>query len=383
MTSAPRVYDLLSYGWMIESESRMRAYAAAIVDAVRPGDRVLDIGSGPGIFALLAAKAGAGEVIAVDPSETVELVEQLARDNAVGEVVKVFRGVSADLVLREKAHVIVSDLRSNLPYYQGHFAAIADARQRLLAKGGRLIPERDRVFAALFESGEVYRAVETPWRSNRLGLDLSAGMRHAPNHVTVARLSGEELLTAPALVSEIDYYAVVEEPVAVDLRVTAKRGGTAHGLAFWFDSDLWGEHGFSNAPGGKETIYGQLAMPFAQPLTLFAGETLEVRFAATPVGGEYVYSWRVKAVRGGGATEVREQSTAFKSPIAKQELQGLGDDHTIAAGESAEIDALCLGRFDGRHSLKAIAKALQADYPQVFASLDQALDHVRRLAARY
>ena len=48
---------------------RVDAFADAIARVVRPGDVVIDAGTGSGVLAVLAARAGAKQVIAVDPVE--------------------------------------------------------------------------------------------------------------------------------------------------------------------------------------------------------------------------------------------------------------------------------------------------------------------------
>ena len=61
---------------------------------------------------------------------------------------------------------MVSDLRGVLPFFQHHIPSIVDARQRLLASGGVLIPCRDTLWATLVEDPELYRPYAEPWLRN-------------------------------------------------------------------------------------------------------------------------------------------------------------------------------------------------------------------------
>ena len=51
------------YFSMLRDSARHKKYEAAFRRAIKPGSRVLDIGSGTGLFAMMAARAGAAEVI--------------------------------------------------------------------------------------------------------------------------------------------------------------------------------------------------------------------------------------------------------------------------------------------------------------------------------
>ena len=72
------MYSLRAYGEMISDVGRLDAYAKAIAQAVGPGQVVLEIGCGPGVFALLASRAGAARVYAVETEDVVHLAKQLA-----------------------------------------------------------------------------------------------------------------------------------------------------------------------------------------------------------------------------------------------------------------------------------------------------------------
>ena len=48
------MYSLEQFASMFADKVRMDAYSAAIERSVRPGDVVVDLGCGPGIFAFLA-----------------------------------------------------------------------------------------------------------------------------------------------------------------------------------------------------------------------------------------------------------------------------------------------------------------------------------------
>src|SRR3954447_10576696 len=118
------VYSLRAFGTMIADAPRFSAYSQAIANAIGPGDIVLEIGCGPAVFALLACRAGARRVFAIDTADIVDFARKLAADNALADRVEFFQIDSRKLELPEPANVIVSDIRGALPFYGHAIAAI-------------------------------------------------------------------------------------------------------------------------------------------------------------------------------------------------------------------------------------------------------------------
>lgn len=94
----------------------------ALEDLVQPGTRVLDLGTGTGILALVAAKLGAADILAVDNDvNAVAVARRNARANAVAHQIRVLHGSLAevgepyDLVVANiLAHVIIDMAASGL-----------------------------------------------------------------------------------------------------------------------------------------------------------------------------------------------------------------------------------------------------------------------------
>jgi predicted RNA methylase len=145
-------YSLRDFRQMIADGPRSSAFSAAIAQAVRPGDVVLEIGCGPAVFAMLAARAGACRVFAVDTDDIVDFARQLASANGLSDRIEFFQCDSRNLTLPEPASVIISDIRGSLPFFSEAIACLADARTRLLAPRGTMIPQRDVLKAAIVEA---------------------------------------------------------------------------------------------------------------------------------------------------------------------------------------------------------------------------------------
>jgi type I protein arginine methyltransferase len=285
------MYSLHFYGQMIADTARMGAYAAALRQVVNSDSVVMDLGSGPGVFALLACKLGARRVYAVEPGNVIGLAREAAAANGFADRIQFFESMSTEITLDERASIIVSDLRGVLPWFQQHIPSIIDARERHLARGGTLISHRDTVWAGVIEAAEHYEELIAPWEKNGFELDLSAGTRLITNNWRKTRIQPEQLLVDPVCWTTIDYHEVDSSDIQAEISWRAARTGTAHGVAVWFDSELVEGISFSNHPNSPEMIYGQGLFPFSQPVELMEGDRVKLRLAANLVGDDYVWRW--------------------------------------------------------------------------------------------
>lgn len=376
-------YTIRGHGAMLADRVRMDAYAAALEQVVRPGCVVLEIGTGTGMMALLACRLGARKVYAVEPGDAIHLGRAVARAAGFADRIAFLQDVSTRVELPERADVVVSDLRGVLPTFERHIASIADARDRLLAPGGVLVPRTDTLFAAPVEAGADHRAITAPWDEHGRGFDLSAPRRAALNTWTKARILPAQLLAEPRGWGVLDYRTVRDPDVRGTPRWTASRAGTIHGIAAWFRAELAEGIGFTTGPEGPETIYGTGFFPLLQPVPVAAGDAVQVELQARLIGEEYVWVWNTRVEANGGVKADFRQSTFLSQPARPQELRKRAHDFRPVLGEQGRMDALVLGMMDGGATLEAIARALQGRFPERFPTWEDALSRAARLSQAY
>ena len=216
---------------------------------------VLDIGAGTGIMSLLACRAGARKVYAVEVGDASGVAGEIARANGLADRIELVQAKSTDITLPERADVIVSDLRGVLPLLQHHIPSILDARRRHLAPGGTMIPQRDELRIGLVETAKETERLIAPWTKERFGFEMGAARQIVTNTWDRTFLRPEQLLGDPAPWVTLDYEAIESPDVGATVTLTATRAGAAHGLAVWFDAVLCDGIGYSNAPGMPETVY--------------------------------------------------------------------------------------------------------------------------------
>lgn len=380
------MYTIAALGDMIADRLRTEAYAAALRATVRRGDVVLDIGTGTGILALLACQSGASRVIAVEPSEAIQVARETARANGFQGTIEFLQGRSDELKLDRKADVIVSDLHGVLPPLRRNLLDIADARVRLLAPGGRLVPRTESLWSSVVEAPGLWRGHMGPWRKRPRGLDIGAGNRCAVNSWRKARFRGRQVLTAPRRWARIDYRKVAEARVEGRLRAPVARRGVGHGLAVWFDADLAPGVGFSNAPDRPPLIYGQAFFPWPEPVALDKGDVVSVRLRADLVGEDYVWTWESSVRRQGQRARTAvdfRQSTFLGNPLTPETLVRRASTHRAKLGRDGLLTRIALELMDGKTPLGEIASALESRFPGRFPSSADALTFVADLSGRF
>ena len=374
------MYSLAGYGHMIEDQVRFDAYARALRKAVRPDSVVIEIGTGPGIFAVLACELGARRVYAIEPDPIIQVAREIAAANGCADRIEFIEDLSTRVTLPLQADVIVSDLRGVLPLFQSHLPSIADARRRFLAPGGTLIPKRDAVWVTIAESPEQYARVVDCWEKNALGLNLSPARRLAVNDFQKARLAPQELLAPPQLWATLDYNTVDSPDVRGTLNFTAQRPGTGHGIVAWFETCLADGIGFSNAPSAPELVYGSMFLPWTEPVSLAEGQEVSVDLAASLVENDYVWRWttQIDSADGSGSGRRFEQSQLAGAVISLAKLRRSASDYVPQLSEDGRVNRRTLELMDGKSSLEEIARRLAEEFPERFTRLQPALSYAAK-----
>jgi precorrin-6B methylase 2 len=274
---------------MIRDRVRTEAFRRAIEAAVKPGDVVLDVGAGTGILSLLAARAGASKVYAVEQTSIATLARELVASNGLGEIVEVIQGDIADVELPEEVDVLVSEWLGGFGIDEGMLVPVLVARDRWLKPGGVIIPAVVVASTALVEDVHLAETVEF-LDSGPYGLDLGNLVEMTVNevfysgshrHLTKGDLRSEaaQLWTTDAARTSLEEARAPHE-AEVLLPITSP--GVANALGLWFSAELFAGTTLSVGPGDPPTHWGTTTAPLRAPVAVEVDSAVRARVRTAP-----------------------------------------------------------------------------------------------------
>ncbi len=244
---------------MLADAPRNTAYQRAIERAVGPGSRVLDIGTGSGLLAMMAARAGADTVVACEANAPAAAAAgRVVAANGLADSVRVVAKRSTDLALAkdvdEPVNVIVHEIVDSKLVGEGVLPSLRHALANLASDDVVVIPRAGRVHAMLASLPDLAGAFPL---AQVCGFDLSAfdRLRDRSHAVqvdldTMAHVALTEAMDVVRIPFDPPPPSVPDsDPHRVRIDFMPVRDGVAHAVVFWFTLELDDSEHLSTGPG--------------------------------------------------------------------------------------------------------------------------------------
>ncbi|MEP7305053.1 MAG: 50S ribosomal protein L11 methyltransferase [Acidobacteriota bacterium] len=363
---------------LLLDRARTETLHRAIADAVRPGDVVLDLGSGTGILSFFACEAGARRVYAVESGDVAELSKLLCVANGLQDRIVVLNHSSYNVVLPEKVDAIITDTFHTFGLQDGLLGSIIDARRRLLKTDGTIVPRSIELFVALVELPDVYRRFDV-WTAAQYGFDFSPGREFATNNLysipVEADVFQKAWLGPPGSLIHIRLSDVETSNVGGQATLTTTRSGVMHGLGGWFAAELGDGNVLSNSPDIRTVSWKYAFFPLDRPMMLGVGESISVRIDTCDGA-----TWRWEVERAGGSA--RQRTTFRGFPWSAEGFHKLSPGYAPKRTPIGDAELFVLGLLDGHRMITDLEEELRRRYPEQFSTPESAASFVQDIAWR-
>jgi type II protein arginine methyltransferase len=259
---------------------RNAAYDAAIRRVV-PGRSVLDIGTGAGLLAMMAARAGARSVTSCEQTPWIAAkAQEVIVANGLGDRIKLVAKHSTDLRigpdLSERAEVLVTEVFGTSAINELVIPTVTHAHAHLLRPGATVVPNAASVRAYLAGG---------PALEGHLFVDRAAGFTMAAfNDFARSRMDLQvNCIPHDILSDDFEVYRLdlTRPPLQSEQRVVdvvATRPGRCFGVVQWLRLDLVEGLTYENRPNPDANIdsWGHMLHRFAEPVELEAGDRVRL-----------------------------------------------------------------------------------------------------------
>ncbi len=267
---------------MLGDTVRNDAFQAATIAAAQPDDVVLDIGTGSGLLAMMAARAGLRHVYACEMEPNLAALARLVIEaNGFAARITVIPRKSTEVVLGrdmpEPATLLVTETFDSLLIGEGALDSINHARAQLLTPDARVIPGAGTVrgqIISLPRMKALYPLKEL------CGFDLSPFATHAleKQFYPIAPEHEDWTPLAPAFdLIHFDFTKPIPARQDWTVPVVATDTGVLQALLLWFDLHLDTATHLSTGPGGGLRHWNAVVFLFDTERQVTAGEPLNLR----------------------------------------------------------------------------------------------------------
>lgn len=289
-TSADYYFDSYSHFGiheeMLKDEVRTKTYMRSIMNNKHlfEGKVVLDVGCGTGILCMFAAKAGASKVIGVECAGIYNQAKKIIKANGFEDKITLINGKMEEIDLGvEKVDIIISEWMGYFLLYESMLDTVIYARDKYLAPGGLLFPDRAQLFVTAIEDSE-YREQKINFWDNVYGFDMSCIKEQALVEPLVDICESQQIMSNAVPILDIDLYTCTLEDLDfdADFYLRLNREDYCHAFVSYFNVEFSKTHTrlrFSTGPEAEYTHWKQTVFYLDEPIVGDKGDIVSGHIA--------------------------------------------------------------------------------------------------------
>lgn len=275
---------------MLSDLERNDAYDQLLKTFITPESIVLDIGTGSGLLAMMAARHGAKHVYACEQSHFVaEVAKEIIAKNGYADRITLFPNKSDTIQpfhFSEPPNLIIGEIFDPAMVGEGAVPSFRDAFERLAGPGCRIIPNTSLVKGMLIESpGQ--RCIHP--LSEISGFDLSIfNQFRSPTDYASIRLPNykHRLLSKEQVLLRYDFENLHprqedNDPIRKEVILEVSERGIAQGVALWFDLLMDERLILTNEPRRLDNHWGQAVCFFSEEIKVQPGDNIRISLCHT------------------------------------------------------------------------------------------------------
>ncbi len=296
-------FPLSSHLRMLQDRRRMAAFRRALRRLIVPGSTVVDVGSGTGALAFMAAELGAGRVIAIEQTALATHARRLSQEHPLGSQVRFLKlDALTDKLPDIEADLVICELLGHFGVGENIERVLRRVSRKMLKRGGAVLPGALELFIAPVECSALNRQVGF-WDRSVAGVSLAPLQALASSHVylrqreSVRVLGPHQLLAATEFGRDSTHGGLSN----VSAEVFIGRRGRLDAIMGFFRARLAPGLWISTAPDRPRTHWGQVLFPVGVGVSVQRKDRVSFTLGRRPRGQSCRWSWNAHVLTRGGA----------------------------------------------------------------------------------
>lgn len=281
---------------MLGDKARINTYYKAIQKHVKEGDVVIDLGTGTGILSFMASKKNPKTIFAIEHGNIIESAKKAAVQNGIKNI-KFINMNSKDFTSDEKVDILIHEQIGALLFDENMVDNILDLRDRILKKGGKILPGRFEYFV---EPVHIKNEETVPyiWEQNIHGINFEcfSDLKHEIGgnygRLLIRPDAVDYFLSEPERILYFDMETMSRDiiPNKFELKRKVLRSGELNGLIIFFNIIFDEDITLSTSPFISKTHWN-IPLLRTESVQCKVGDILKINFEMEDPSDINTYKW--------------------------------------------------------------------------------------------